>query len=131
MLRGLIQDVPLLISSLLVHADRQHGDAEIVSRKVEGPDKDGAGAVKDGSSAMHRYTYHDAHKRARQLAQALTRLGVRQGECIGTLAWNGYRHFEAFYGISCIGAVMHTVNPRLFPEQLTYIINHAEDTYLL
>ena len=124
MLRGLIQDLPLLISSLLVHADRHHGDAEIVSRTVEGPGKDGAGAI-------HRYTYRDAHQRARQLAQALTRLGVKEGDRVGTLAWNGYRHFEAFYGISSMGAVMHTVNPRLFPEQLTYIVNHAEDTYVL
>ena len=124
MLRGLIQDVPLLISSLIVHADRHHGDAEIVSRRVEGPDKDGSGA-------LHRYTYRDAHKRARRLAQALGRLGVKEGDRVGTLAWNGYRHFEAFYGISGMGAVMHTVNPRLFPEQLTYIVNHAEDAYLL
>jgi fatty-acyl-CoA synthase len=124
MLRGLIQDVPLLISSLLVHASRHHGDTEIVSRTVEGP-------AADGSGAIHRYTYRDAHKRARQLAQALARLGVNQGDRVGTLAWNGYRHFEAFYGISGMGAVMHTVNPRLFPEQLVYIINHAEDGYML
>ena len=124
MLRGLIQDVPLLISSLIVHASRHHGDTEIVSRRVEGP-------AADGSGALHRYTYRDAHKRARQLAQALARLGVKEGDRVGTLAWNGYRHFEAFYGISGMGAVMHTVNPRLFPEQLVYIINHAEDGYVL
>ncbi len=124
MLRGLIQDVPLLISSLISHADRHHGDTEIVSRRVEGP-------AADGSGGIHRYTYRDAHKRARQLAQALARLGIKEGDRVGTLAWNGYRHFEAFYGISGMGAVMHTVNPRLFPEQLVYIINHAEDGYLL
>jgi fatty-acyl-CoA synthase len=116
MLRGLMMDVPLLISSFIVHADRFHGDTEIVSRTVEGP--------------IHRYTYRDAHRRARQLAQALGRLGVGQGDRVGTLAWNGYRHFELYYGISGMGAVMHTINPRLFPEQLVYIINHAEDRYV-
>ncbi|HET9043874.1 MAG TPA: 3-(methylthio)propionyl-CoA ligase [Burkholderiales bacterium] len=116
MLRGLMMDSPLLISSLIVHAERCHGDTEIVSRTVEGP--------------IHRYTYADAHKRARQLAQALGRLGVKQGERIGTLAWNGYRHLETYYAASGMGAVIHTVNPRLFPEQLTYIVNHAEDAYV-
>jgi len=124
MLRGLIQDVPLLISSLITHASRHHGDTEIVSRTIEGP-------AADGSGGIHRYTYRDAHQRARQLAQALARLGVKDGDRVGTLAWNGYRHFEAFYGISGMGAVMHTVNPRLFPEQLVYIVNHAEDSYML
>jgi fatty-acyl-CoA synthase len=117
MLRGLMMDMPLLISSLIVHAERCHGDTEIVSRSVEGP--------------IHRYTYADAHKRARQLAQALARLGVRQGDRIGTLAWNGYRHLELYYGVSGMGAVIHTVNPRLFPEQLTYIVNHAEDAHVV
>jgi fatty-acyl-CoA synthase len=116
MLRGLMMDSPLLISSLIVHAERCHGDTEIVSRTVEGP--------------IHRYTYADAHKRARQLAQALGRLGVKQGERIGTLAWNGYRHLETYYAASGMGAVIHTVNPRLFPEQLTYIVNHADDAYV-
>jgi fatty-acyl-CoA synthase len=116
-MHGLMMDTPLLISSLIRHADRYHGDTEIVSRTVEGP--------------IHRYTYRAAHLRARKLAQALTRLGVKPGERIGTLAWNGYRHFEAFYGISSMGAVLHTVNPRLFPEQLVYIINHAEDRLVL
>ena len=76
---------------------------------------------------MHRYTYRDAHKRARRLAKALPALGVKVDDRVGTLAWNGYRHFEIFYGISGIGAVIHTINPRLFPEQLVYIINHAEN----
>jgi fatty-acyl-CoA synthase len=111
-----MMDMPLLISSLIVHAERCHGDTEIISRTVEGP--------------VHRYTYADAHKRARQLAQALARLGVKQGDRIGTLAWNGYRHLELYYGVSGMGAVIHTVNPRLFPEQLTYIVNHAEDAYV-
>jgi acyl-CoA synthetase (AMP-forming)/AMP-acid ligase II len=123
MLRGHMMDMPLLISSLIAHADRCHGDTEIVSRSVEGPGKDGAGA-------FHRYTYSAAHRRSKQLAQALTRLGVKQGERVGTLAWNGFRHLELYYGVSGMGAVIHTVNPRLFPEQLVYIVNHAEDRYV-
>jgi len=116
-------DLPLLVSSLIAHADRSHGDTEIVSRTVEGPGKDGAGAV-------HRYTYSQAHRRSKRLAQALLRLGVKEGDRVGTLAWNGYRHFELYYGVSGMGAVVHTVNPRLFREQLVYIVNHAEDAYV-
>ena len=115
-MHGQIMDIPLLISSLIVHADRHHGDTEIVTRTVEGP--------------IHRYTYRDAHLRSRQLAGALEKLGVNQGDRIGTLAWNTYRHFEIYYAVSGMGAVCHTINPRLFPEQITYIANHAEDTYL-
>ncbi|HTF13116.1 MAG TPA: AMP-binding protein, partial [Burkholderiales bacterium] len=110
-MRGLMMDMPLLVSSLIAHADRSHGDAEIVSRTVEGPGKDGAGAV-------HRYTYSEAHKRSKQLAQALARIGVKQGERVGTLAWNGYRHVEIYYAASGSQLVCHTVNPRLFPEQI-------------
>jgi acyl-CoA synthetase (AMP-forming)/AMP-acid ligase II len=116
MLRGLMQDAPLLISSIIQHADHCHGDTEVVSRAVEG--------------GIHRYTYSQAHRRARQLAQALMRLGVGGGDRVGTLAWNGYRHLELYYGISGMGAVMHTINPRLFPEQIAYIIGHAEDRYV-
>jgi 3-(methylthio)propionyl---CoA ligase len=116
MLRGLSMDTPLLVSSLLEHAAGSHGDAEVVSRSIEGP--------------IHRYTYADARRRAKQLAQALARLGVKEGERVGTLAWNGYRHFELYYAVSGMGAVVHTVNPRLFPEQLTYIVNHAGDRYV-
>ena len=115
-MRGLTMDMPLLVSSLIAHADRSHGDTEIVSRTVEGP--------------IHRYTYSQAHRRSKQLAQALLRLGVKEGDRIGTLAWNGYRHFELYYGVSGMGAVVHTVNPRLFHEQLVYIVNHAEDAYV-
>ncbi|HMH17895.1 MAG TPA: 3-(methylthio)propionyl-CoA ligase [Burkholderiales bacterium] len=122
-MRGLMMDMPLLVSSLISHADRSHGDTEIVSRTIEGPDKDGAGAV-------HRYTYSEAHRRSKQLAQALARLGVKQGDRVGTLAWNGYRHFELYYGITGMGAVVHTINPRLFPDQLSFIVNHAEDAYV-
>ncbi|MFL6580478.1 MAG: 3-(methylthio)propionyl-CoA ligase [Burkholderiales bacterium] len=116
-MQGLMMDVPLLISSLIEHAARHHGDTEIVSRLVEG--------------GIHRYTYRDSHRRARQLAGALSALGVKAGDRVGTLAWNGYRHLEAFYGISGMGAIMHTINPRLFPEQIAYIANHAEDSYVL
>ncbi len=116
MLQGQMMDMPLLISSLLMHADRYHGDTELVSRTVEGP--------------IHRYTYHDAHTRARQLVNALLRLGVKPGERVATLAWNGYRHFELYYAISGMGAVMHTINPRLHAEQIAWIANHAEDQYL-
>ena len=114
---GLMQDRPLLISSLIDFAAQYHGDVEIVSRSVEGP--------------IHRYTYVDANHRAKQLAQALKALGMELGDRVGTLAWNGYRHLECYYGVSGIGAVLHTINPRLFPEQIVYIANHAEDRVLL
>ena len=113
---GLMQDHPLLISSLIEFAAMNHGDEEIVSRTVEGP--------------IHRYTYKDCAARSRQLAKALDKLGVEQSDRIATLAWNGYRHVEIYYGVSGMGAVCHTINPRLFPEQIVYIINHAEDQYI-
>jgi 3-(methylthio)propionyl---CoA ligase len=113
---GQMMQMPLMISSLIRHADRYHGDTQIVSRLTEG--------------GIHRYTYTDAHRRARQLARALGSLGVRPGERIGTLAWNNHRHFEIYYAVSGMGAVCHTINPRLFPEQIAYIINHAEDSYV-
>ena len=115
-MRGLMSEQPLLISRLIQHAARFHGDVEIVSRTVEG--------------ATHRYTYADAEFRARQLAKALLRLGVEPGDRIGTLAWNTHRHFELYYAISGIGAVCHTINPRLFDEQIVYIVNHARDRLL-
>jgi 3-(methylthio)propionyl---CoA ligase len=115
-MRGQMMDLPLLVSSLIAHADRNHSDVEIVSRTVEGP--------------IHRYTYSDAQRRSKRLAQALARLGVKESERVGTLAWNGYRHFELYYGVSGMGAVIHTINPRLFPEQLGYIVNDAEDKYV-
>ena len=122
---GQMMDMPLLISSLLKHADRFHGDIEIVSRTIEGGL---AGAA--AQEKFHRYTYRDAHRRSRQMANALKRLGVKPSERVATLAWNGYRHFELYYAISGSGAVIHTVNPRLFPEQIAWIINHAEDQYV-
>ena len=115
-MHGLMQGQPLLISSLISFADRYHGATEIVSRTIEGP--------------IHRYTYRAAHGRARQLANALRRLGVVETDRIGTLAWNGFRHFEVYYAVSGMGAVCHTINPRLFPEQIAYIVNHAEDRYV-
>ncbi|NUT14828.1 MAG: fatty-acid--CoA ligase [Cupriavidus sp.] len=115
-LMGQMMSAPLLISSIIKHAARYYGSTEIVSRRTEGD--------------LHRYTYRDCELRARKLAQALGALGVKQGERVGTLAWNGYRHLEIYYGVSGMGAVCHTVNPRLFPEQIAYIVNHAEDGYI-
>ncbi|WP_025599516.1 3-(methylthio)propionyl-CoA ligase [Burkholderia sp. WSM2230] len=116
-LLGQMMDVPLTVSSLLAHAARHFGSAEIVSRRIEGD--------------IHRYTYRDCERRAKQLAQALIALGVQPGERVATLAWNGYRHLETYYGTTGFGAVCHTINPRLFPEQIAYIVNHADDTYVL
>ena len=115
-LMGQMMDSPLLISTIIQHADRYFGSNEIVSRRVEGD--------------IHRYTYRDCHARARRMANALAGLGVKMGERVATLAWNGYRHMELYYAISGSGAVMHTINPRLHPEQIAYIANHAEDHYL-
>jgi 3-(methylthio)propionyl---CoA ligase len=115
-MQGLMMDMPLMISGMLQHADRHHGDVEIVSRNVDG--------------SMHRYAYREAHARARRLANALKTLGVRRHDRIATLAWNGYRHFEIYYAVAGSGAVIHTINPRLFPDQITYIANHAEDQYV-
>ena len=113
---GQMQHRPLLISSLIEHANACHPDAEIVSRTVEGP--------------VHRCTYRDIRRRAKQVANALTALGTSPGDRIATLAWNGYRHMELYFGVSGMGAVLHTINPRLFPEQIEYIVNHADDRYL-
>ena len=112
-MRGNMMDSPLLITSLIQYAAQYHDDVEIVSRSVEGP--------------IHRYTYGDAYGRIQRLANALRRLGVGHGDRVATLAWNGYRHFELYYGISGIGAITHTINPRLFPGQIEYMVNHAED----
>src|SRR3954470_17322545 len=115
-MHGLMMDMPLQISSLIRHADRWHGDTEIVSRLVEG--------------GIHRYTYAQAHGRIRQLANALQGLGVKMHDRVGTLAWNGFRHFETYYAAAGSGAVSHNINPPLFPEQIVYIINHADDRYV-
>ena len=113
---GLMSERPLLISSIITHAATYHGDVEIVSRTVEGP--------------IHRYTYRDAERRSKQLARALLRLGIEPGDRVATLAWNTFRHFELYYAISGIGAVCHTINPRLFDDQIVYIVNHAADRLL-
>jgi YD repeat-containing protein len=115
-MQGLMSERPLLISGIIKHAALYHRDTEIVSRTVEGP--------------IHRYTYDAAERRAKQLAQALLKLGIKAGDRVGTLAWNTFRHFELYYAISGIGAVCHTINPRLFEEQIVYIINHAADRLL-
>ena len=113
---GLMQSQPLLISDLIVFAERHHGDAEIVSRRVEGD--------------IHRYTYKDAAQRARRVANALDALGLAFSDRVATLAWNGYRHFELYYGVSGSGRVLHTINPRLHPDQIAWIADHAEDQVL-
>src|SRR5260370_11594898 len=113
---GLMMDAPLLVSSLIEHAARVHGETSIGARTPEG--------------GIPRPTYAEVHRRAKQLAMALARLGVRDGDRVGSLAWNTHHHFELFYGVSGSGAVLHTINPRLFEEQLVYIVNHAEDSWL-
>jgi len=115
-MKGLMQNQPLLLSSLLKHADRFHSNTEIVSRTVEGP--------------IHRYDYADAARRTRKLADALRRHGVAPGDRVATLAWNNYRHFEIEHGVTGLGAVWHAINPRLIPSQISYIVNHAEDSVL-
>src|SRR5678809_749181 len=112
-MQGLMMDQPLLVSSLIRHAERHHGAVEVVSKQVDG--------------SMHRYTYREAHARARCLANALQKLGVKSNDRVATLAWNGHRHFEIYYAVAGSGAIIHTINPRLFPDQITYIANHAED----
>lgn len=113
---GLMQSQPLLISSLISFAERHHGDGEIVSRRVEGD--------------IHRYTYRDLARRSRQLANALDALGLQFSDRVASLAWNGYRHMEMYFGVSGSGRVLHTINPRLHPDQIAWIVNHAEDQVL-
>jgi acyl-CoA synthetase (AMP-forming)/AMP-acid ligase II len=114
---GLMQDWPLRIHRIIDHAARYHGQRAIVSRSVEGP--------------MHRTTYAEVRLRSLQLAKRLAREGVASGDRVATLAWNTWRHLEAWYGITGAGAVYHTVNPRLFRDQIAWIINHAEDRLML
>ena len=113
---GNMMEDQLLVSGVLEHAIRNNSKTEIVSKRVEGD--------------IHRYTFDESARRSKKLANALVRLGVEKGDVIGTMAVNGYRHFELYFGISGLGAVLHTLNPRLFPEQVDYIVNHAEDKYL-
>ncbi len=115
-LMGQMMSMPLLISSLIQHAARHSGDTEIVSKRVEGD--------------LHRYNWRSCERRSRQVAQALARLGLKAGDRVGTLAWNGYRHLEIYYGSSGSELVCHTINPRLFPEQIAWIANDAQDLAL-
>jgi len=114
---GLMMNRPLLISGILEHGAAQHGDQEVDSRETHGP--------------LHRSTYTEVAHRARQLANALAHLGLKAGSAVGSIAWNNHRHLEAYYAVSGSGMVMHTCNPRLHPQQLIYIINHAEDEVVL
>ncbi len=115
-MQGLMMDVPLLIKSIVLHAERNHANQEVVSVTAD--------------HSRHRYTYKDCFSRARQLANVLDALGASSGARIATLAWNDFRHLELYFGIACSGRVYHTINPRLFAEQLVYIINHAEDEWI-
>ena len=110
---GQMMQLPLLISSLIVHAERHHGDQLVVSRRVEGD--------------IHRISYREVAARARRVANAMQTLGVQPGERAATLAWNTHRHMELYFGVSGSGRVLHTVNPRLHPDQIVYIVDHAED----
>ncbi len=114
-MKGLMMDCPLLLKTLLWRAEHVFSEKEIITWMQQG---------------IHRYTYGDYVGRVRRLANALTALGIRQGDRVGTLAWNTYRHFEAYFAIPCMGAVLHTINLRLFPEQIAWIINHAADRVL-
>jgi len=116
-MRGLMMDSPLLISAIVRHAARNYPDREIVSVTGDNP--------------QHRYKFSDCIQRIHQLANALDKLDLAQGDRVATLAWNDYRHLEAYYGIGGAGYVCHTINPRLFPEQIIFIINHAEDKLIL
>ena len=113
---GLMQDQPLLISNLIEFADKHHGDGEVVSRRVEGD--------------IHRYTWSDVARRSRQVANALDGMNLGFSDRVATLAWNGYRHLELYFGVSGSGRVLHTINPRLHPDQIAWIANHAEDQVL-
>jgi len=113
---GLMQDQPLLISSLIDFAERHHGDGEIVSRRVEGD--------------IHRCQWRDVARRSRQVAHALDAMQLLFSDRVATLAWNGYRHLELYFGVSGSGRVLHTINPRLHPDQIAWIANHAEDQVL-
>ncbi len=114
---GLMMEQPLLLSNVIEHAAAQYGDVEVVSRETHG--------------ALFRYTYADCAKRARKLAHALGQLGLSAGSAVGSIAWNNHRHLEAYYAVSGSGMVMHTCNPRLHPQQLIYVVNHAEDQVML
>ncbi|MFT7403838.1 long-chain fatty acid--CoA ligase [Zhongshania sp.] len=111
-----MMNTQLTITSIMKHAEQINGSVEVVSVTADNP--------------RHRYTYRDAFARVRQLANALDALGLEQGDTIATFAWNDYRHLEIYYAVSCSGMICHTVNPRLFPEQIEYIVNHGRDKWV-
>ncbi|MGB1373232.1 MAG: long-chain-fatty-acid--CoA ligase [Aequoribacter sp.] len=115
-MNGLMMSVSLNLKSIIEHGTRVNGDGEIVSVTRDNP--------------RHRYTYQEAFTRANQLASAMSSWSLQPGDRVATLAWNDYRHFETYYAVGCSGYVTHTINPRLFPEQLVFIINHADDQYV-
>ena len=114
---GLMQDWPLLCHRIIDHAAQVHGEREVVTRSVEGP--------------IHRTNYAEIRTRALKVAQRLDREGIKMGDRVATIAWNTWRHLESWYGIMGIGAICHTVNPRLFPDQIAWIINHAQDRIVM
>jgi fatty-acyl-CoA synthase len=116
-MRGLMQEWPLLVHTFIDHAKIHHGEREIVTRRIEGD--------------IHKTNYSEIFSRSKKFSKALKGLGVKKGDVIGTLAWNTYRHLESWYGITGLGAIYHTLNPRLFVEQLDYIINHAENRFII
>ncbi|MCA9490291.1 MAG: long-chain-fatty-acid--CoA ligase [Myxococcales bacterium] len=113
---GQMMDMPLLISSQISFAERFHADVEVVTRTVEGP--------------IHRSTWGEVARRSRQLANALSKMGVREGDRVATIAWNTQRHLELYFAVSGLGAILHTINPRLSPEQLVYVVDHAADEWV-
>src|SRR6185436_18899113 len=116
-MRGLMQDWPLLCNRMIDHAAAIHGDREVVTRSVEGP--------------IHRTNYREIRGRTLKVAQRLERDGIKLGDRVATLGWNTWRHLESWYGIMGIGAICHTVNPRLFPDQIAWILNHAADRVVM
>ena len=116
-MHGLMQDWPLLMHRIIDHAAIQHRDRPVLSRSIEGP--------------MHRTTYGEVRRRALRVAKRLDREGIRPGDRVATLAWNTWRHLESWYGITGVGAIYHTVNPRLFEDQLVYIMRHAGDRLVM
>ena len=116
-MQGLMMSRELMISDLIEHAAKVHKDREIYTLNTD--------------LTEHRYTWSDCAARVRKLANALIDAGVKTGDRIATIAWNNYRHVEIYYAVSAIGAIVHTINPRLKPEQIAWMVNHAEDRYVL
>ncbi len=112
-MQGLMMNYPLTLDRILAHANRMYPHKRISTKMPDG--------------SIHRYTYADLYKRVQRLANVLKNLGVKEGDRVGTFAWNTYQHVEMYFGIPALGAVCHTLNIRLFPEQLAYVVNHAED----